>query len=151
MYVDGSSNKSGNGAMIVLEGPRRVRIEQSLTFGFKASNNQVEYKALVVGLLLARDMEVHRIKCRSDSQLTVNQIRGEYQVKDPLLLRYFHKVSTFIAEFKNVEIQHVWREENTRENTLSKMASGRSKRGLDTVIQQILPGPTVTTNECMSI
>jgi len=51
LYVDESSNRMGSGAGIFLEGPGHVRIEQSLHFGFKASNNQVESKALVFDLL----------------------------------------------------------------------------------------------------
>jgi len=39
LYVDGSSNKGRGGAGIVLDRPRSLRIEQSLRFGFKASNN----------------------------------------------------------------------------------------------------------------
>jgi len=58
LYVDDSSNKTDNEARIVLEGSGSIRIEQSLNFDFKASNNQVEYEALVAGLFLAKDMEV---------------------------------------------------------------------------------------------
>jgi len=53
VYVDGSSNNKGTGAGIVLEGPGDLLVEQSLQFGFKTSNNQAEYKALIAGLELA--------------------------------------------------------------------------------------------------
>jgi len=43
LYVDGSSNKKGSGARIVLEGPRGLRVEQTLIFECKPSNNQTEY------------------------------------------------------------------------------------------------------------
>jgi len=39
LYVDGSSNKNGCGAGVVIERPDAVRLEQSLRFAFKASNN----------------------------------------------------------------------------------------------------------------
>jgi len=50
LFVDGSSNTKGGGASIVLQGPNNLLLEQSLQFGFKTSNNQVEYEALIVGL-----------------------------------------------------------------------------------------------------
>src|ERR1044072_4391236 len=56
LSVDGSSNKRGSGAGIVLEGPDGIQIEQSLKFNFKASNNQAEYEALIAGMTLASKM-----------------------------------------------------------------------------------------------
>ena len=56
LSVDGSSNQLGSGAGVILEGPNGVLIEQSLRFAFKASNNQAEYEALIVGILLAKEM-----------------------------------------------------------------------------------------------
>ncbi|XP_020230738.1 uncharacterized protein LOC109811395 [Cajanus cajan] len=58
MHVDGSSNNQGSGAGIILEGPTGVTLEQSLHFAFKASNNQAEYEALLVGLRLAHEVGV---------------------------------------------------------------------------------------------
>ena len=56
LHLDGASNKKGDGAGIVLKRLGRFRVEQALMFKFKTSNNQVEYEALITGLLLARDM-----------------------------------------------------------------------------------------------
>jgi len=56
LSVDGSSNLEGSEVDIILEGPNGVLIEQSLLFAFKASNNQVEYKALIVGMLLVNEL-----------------------------------------------------------------------------------------------
>jgi len=51
--VDGTSNKKGYGAGVVLENLNGVRLEQSLRFAFKASNNQAEYGALITDFSLA--------------------------------------------------------------------------------------------------
>ena len=56
LYVDDSSNDNSCGAGVVLENPTAIKVEQSLRFNFKASNNQVEYEAIVAGLNLAEDM-----------------------------------------------------------------------------------------------
>jgi len=78
VYVDGSSNNKGARAGVVLKGPEGLLVEQSLRFRFKTSNNQVEYEALIAGLELARDMGAGDVMCRSDSQLTVRHITGEF-------------------------------------------------------------------------
>jgi len=58
LSVDGSSNQQGSWAGIILEGPNGLLIEQTLQFAFKASNNQIEYEALIAGMLLAKEMDV---------------------------------------------------------------------------------------------
>nr|KYP72226.1 hypothetical protein KK1_004813 [Cajanus cajan] len=64
LHVDGSSNSKGGGAGIILEGPNQVNLEQSLKFGFKVTNNQAEYEALLAGLRLARDLGARKVNCK---------------------------------------------------------------------------------------
>ena len=47
LYVDGSSNEGGSGAGLILVSPEGHRMHCALRFGFKASNNEVEYEALI--------------------------------------------------------------------------------------------------------
>jgi len=56
LSIDGSFNQQGNGVGVILEGPNRLLIEQALKFAFKASNNEAEYEALIVGMLLAKEL-----------------------------------------------------------------------------------------------
>ena len=54
-------------------------MHSALRFGFQASNNEVEYKALIVGLHLAKEMKVESLEIYNDSRLIVGQITNEYQ------------------------------------------------------------------------
>ena len=74
LFVDGSSNLKGSGAGIILEGPEGIAIEQSLRFGFKASNNQAEYEALIASLQLVKEMGANSLIVKSDSQLVTSQV-----------------------------------------------------------------------------
>ncbi|KAM2676695.1 hypothetical protein EV1_003341 [Malus domestica] len=58
LYVDGSSNQQGCGAGLVLTTPDKVAMEYALRFKFKASNNEAEYEALLVGLRLAKHLGI---------------------------------------------------------------------------------------------
>nr|KYP36968.1 Retrovirus-related Pol polyprotein from transposon opus [Cajanus cajan] len=58
--------------------------QQSLKFGFKVTNNQAEYEALLAGLRLARDLGARKVSCNSDSKLMVEQLSGTYQAKETL-------------------------------------------------------------------
>ena len=52
--MDGSSNKDGAGARMMLVSPKEHKIPCAFSFGFQASNNEAEYEALLAGLRLAK-------------------------------------------------------------------------------------------------
>ena len=62
----------------------------ALRFGFKASNNEAEYEALIAGLELAKEMKVESLDIFSDSQLVVCQI-NEYQAREEKMVAYLRK------------------------------------------------------------
>ncbi|XP_073101396.1 uncharacterized protein [Elaeis guineensis] len=79
LHIDGASNAQGSGAGFLLTNSEGVVTEHALQFNFKASNNQAEYEALVVGLKLALKLGIDRLKVFSDSQLIVGQTKGEFK------------------------------------------------------------------------
>jgi ribonuclease HI len=151
LSVDGASNIRGSRADIVLEGPDGVLIEQSLRFAFKASNNQAEYEALIAGMKLAKEMEVTDLRAKSDSQLVTNQVSGEYQTKDPQLIKYLEKVQNLASQFKHFELIYVPREQNARADLLSKLANTKKPRNNRTVIQETIAKPSAETAEILMI
>ena len=48
--MDGASSAMEDGARIVIITPAGIRLEHSFRLGFKASNNEAEYEALLAGL-----------------------------------------------------------------------------------------------------
>jgi len=151
LYVDGSSNKTACGAGVVLEGPVDLLIEQALQFSFKATKNQAEYEAILAGLNLANDLGAREATCKSDSQLVVGQIKGEFEVKEPLLQRYYHTVHNVMAKFDTVAVQHIPREENERADALSRLTSSKRQSHHRSVVQVRLAQPSVGDAECMTI
>ena len=74
LHVDGSSNIQGSEAGIILTTPEGIHLEYALRFGFRASNEEAEYEALLVGLQLATSMGAQQVRVYSDSQLVINQV-----------------------------------------------------------------------------
>ena len=68
---------------------------------------------------------------------------GEYQTKNDNLSEYLVLVKEKITKFNSVEILHVPREHNKRADILSKLASTKRKGGNKSVIQEILPRPSI--------
>ena len=53
LLVDGAANAQGSGAGLILTSLEGIDIEYVVRFGFRASNNEVEYEAIIAGLNLA--------------------------------------------------------------------------------------------------
>nr|XP_025640917.1 uncharacterized protein LOC112735606 [Arachis hypogaea] len=151
VHVDGASNKEGSGAGILLKEGNRVVAEQSLQFCFNASNNQAEYEALLAGLKLALQLQIPRITAYCDSSLVVHQIKGEFQVKDPLLEKYWLVTKDLISKFKEFDIIHVNREQNTRADVLSKLATTRQAENTSALSQLTLDKPSFEQDTILSI
>jgi len=88
-------------------GPNGLLIEQALRFVFKASNNQVEYEALIAGMLLAKELGARSLLVKSDSLLVTVQVTGEYQAKNPQLASYLIYVTILKAVFSTFDLIHV--------------------------------------------
>ena len=52
VYVDGATNQRGSGVGLVLVSPEKIIIEKSLRLGFSAMSNEVEYEALLMGMMM---------------------------------------------------------------------------------------------------
>ena len=129
----------------MLEGPNDILIEKALHFAFKTSNNQAEYEAILVGLSLARKVGVKTLTCKTDSKLTIGHLNDEFQIKDPILLQYYHLVRAVIqSTFERVRIEHIPRTDNIRVDILSKLASTKLKSHHQTLLQQTLSTPSIT-------
>jgi len=72
-------------------------------------------------------------------------------MKDPLLTRYYQKVTALLSNFEFVRVEHIPRSKNPRANVLSKLALGKGMGRFDTVIQVTLNGPTVLDIDCLNI
>lgn len=76
LHVDIASDHKGDGAGVVIITLDGTLLEQVITLGFPASNNEVEYQTLLAGLRLAK--ELSRLAIYSNSQLITNQASREY-------------------------------------------------------------------------
>ncbi|KAI3448541.1 hypothetical protein Pfo_005206 [Paulownia fortunei] len=123
LYVDGSSTSTGSGAGIVIESPQGDKFEYALKFEFLTSNNEAEYEALLAGLKLAFAAGARKLAIYSDSQLVVNQVRGEYEARDKKMIKYLSLTHDILAKLEEYEIKRIPRADNTIADQLAKLAS----------------------------
>ena len=74
VFVNGASNALGTKAGIVVITPEGIKLEHSFRLGFKASNNEAEYEALLAGLRVILDLGAKEVEVYLDSRLVVNQV-----------------------------------------------------------------------------
>ncbi|KAL0458541.1 UNVERIFIED_CONTAM: hypothetical protein Slati_0481300 [Sesamum latifolium] len=120
---DGSSTSLGSGARIIVETPQGDRLQYAIKFNFAASNNEAEYEALIAGGKLALAAGAKYLKAHSDSQLVVNQIRGDYEAKGSKMTKYLSCVQNFDEEFDEFAIEQIPRSKNEEADQLARLAS----------------------------
>ena len=67
---------------LVLISPKRITIEKSLRLDFSATNNEVEYETLLVGMTMVQKIGGKAVEIFSDSRLVVGQVQGELEARD---------------------------------------------------------------------
>jgi len=94
----------------------------------QATNNVAEYRAVILGLQLARDLNVKKVILKIDSLLVVNQMNGKYKIKSDHLRELALKAGWLCRQFESCEFRHVGRDHNREADKLAKDAV-RKKQG----------------------
>ncbi|NQU84047.1 MAG: ribonuclease HI family protein [Parcubacteria group bacterium] len=84
----------------------------------ETTNNQAEYKAVILALEKAKDLGADELDFYLDSELVVKQLKREYKVKNIGLAPLFLKVWNLSMGFKKVTFTHVRREKNKEADRL---------------------------------
>ncbi|GJT85146.1 reverse transcriptase domain-containing protein [Tanacetum coccineum] len=123
LFTDEAVSSDSSGAGLMLIDPEGKEYTCALRFRFETTNNEAEYKALLVGLQISQDMEITSLAIFVDSQLLVNQIKGTYEAKQPTIKEYLQKTKEALKGFDSYTIEHIRRNQNKKPDALSKLAS----------------------------
>jgi hypothetical protein len=85
LYFNGLVCSKGQGAGCVIISPSGVYIDLFVRLEFACINNQVEYESLLHGLEYLRDLGARDVDVFGDSNLIMQQIRGDSQCLDGVL------------------------------------------------------------------
>jgi ribonuclease HI len=118
--VDGGSrgNPGPAGiAAVATDTSGEVLVERAETIG-RATNNVAEYRALLLGIELAKELEADEVDFVGDSKLIVEQVKGNWKIKQDHLRPLHTKARDALREIPSWSIRHVKRDENTRADDL---------------------------------
>lgn len=88
----------------------------------EATNNVAEYRAVLLGIELAREAGAREVEIVNDSELVARQIGGQYKVKHAGLRPLFIETMRELREFDRWTVRNVRRESNERADELVNQA-----------------------------
>jgi ribonuclease HI len=133
IYTDGGARGNPGpaaiGVVIQLDGETKG---YSKAIG-ETTNNVAEYEAIIFALKKAKQLvggekaKETDVEIRSDSELVVSQLRGEYKLREHDLIPRFVEIWNLKQDFRSVDFDYIPREENTEADKLVN-------RALDTLL-----------------
>lgn len=126
IYSDGGSrgNPGPSAAgFVVLNSQQEVIAEGGEYLGI-TTNNQAEYQGVRIGLEKAIELGFKKVDFKLDSMLVVNQMKGQYKIKNRELWPINERIRMLMTQFERVTFTHVNRQFN-------QLADGMVNKTLD--------------------
>ena len=129
-YIDGGArgNPGPAGYGVRVENERGDLIEELCGFLGSATNNIAEYNGLLAALRYANEHGHRIVRIKSDSELLVKQMIGQYRVKNPGLQVLFQQAQSLARTLERVAYEHVRREQNRDADRLANQAMDEGTR-----------------------
>src|ERR687894_1439585 len=120
VHVDGGARGNPGPAAVAAvaaEPDGGVLAERNAYIG-ETTNNVAEYRAVLLGLELARDLGATEVEVVNDSELVARQIGGQYKVKHAGLKPLHADAMKELRGFHKWAVRPVRREQNARADEL---------------------------------
>lgn len=124
LFTDGAArgNPGAAGLGVVIEDDQGLRLRGLTRYIGIATNNQAEYRALIEGLEALRDWKPERVEIYLDSRLVVEQVKGNFKVKNADLRPLHRRAQELLRSLPVAKIEHVEREKNRGADALANRA-----------------------------
>jgi ribonuclease HI len=124
LRTDGASrgNPGPAAAGIVIEQEDGRLIARGRRTLGRLTNNQAEYHALILGLKAVAHYQPAAVTVCLDSELVVQQMNGQYKVRDPSLRVLYEEALALARELPAVRFVHVPRAQNHLADALANEA-----------------------------
>jgi ribonuclease HI len=131
VHVDGGARGNPGPAAVaaVATGPGGESLGEASDYIGEATNNVAEYRAVLLGLELARSLGAREVEVVNDSELVARQIGGQYKVKHAGLKPLFLETTRRLREFDGWSVRNVRREHNERADELVNIELDRAAGG----------------------
>lgn len=123
-YIDGGArgNPGPAGYGVRIEDEQGSLLNEFHAYIGNSTNNVAEYNALLAALRYALEHRHRSVRIKSDSELLIKQMRGEYRVKHPGLQPLHQQARALAESLDRVVYEHVRREQNKDADRLANRA-----------------------------
>lgn len=132
-YIDGGArgNPGPAGYGVRIEDEHGTLINEFNGFLGTSTNNVAEYNGLLAALRYAQEHGHRVVHIKSDSELLVKQMRGEYKVKNAGLQPLYNQARVIALGLDRIVFEHVRRENNKDADRLANLAMDRGTQRRD--------------------
>jgi ribonuclease HI len=134
MNSNGVFSRVGKGVGIVLQAPNGKVFKFAYRLEFDATNNVVEYEALLLGLEICKDRGVKCLNIKGDSNLVLQQLKNKFACKSERLKGYRNAIWDLINDLDALNLSVTPREQNSKVDELAVVASTLQR--LDSLIDE---------------
>jgi ribonuclease HI len=110
MYFNGSLKLGGAGVGILFISPKGKQLKYVLQILWQATNNEVEYEALIHGLQIATSLGIKQLLVYGDSAVVINQVNKDWNYTKDNMDTYCAEVRKLEKNFQGLEILHILRD-----------------------------------------
>ncbi|RDY01142.1 hypothetical protein CR513_15572, partial [Mucuna pruriens] len=114
LWFDRASKLLRNGIGAVLESPKGQH------FPFSA---RLEYEACTMGITMAIEHQIDKLKVLGDSTLVIYQLRKEWEARDAKLIPYHAHIMALSEHFKEISFHYVPQDKNKMANALATLSA----------------------------
>ena len=120
-FIDGACCHTLNlaSASWVLYSPAEDLVSSGVVCLGPATNNIIEYEAVISLLIEAASQDVRDLVVLMDSQLVVCHLNNFYTIRNAVLLRLFQRVRLLERSFGTITYRNIPREHNVVSNSLA--------------------------------
>ena len=123
VQIDGSATKKVGGVGVVLISPEKEILKYAVRLQFPATNNEVEYKALLIWLSLAKALGARNLIVQVDSKLIIGQVKEDYEAKEERMQKYLKIVQRLSQHFNSLDFVQIPQAKNAKADFLARLAS----------------------------
>lgn len=113
-YTDGGSRSNPGPAAsgIVIKNEKGEVVAAYGEYLGIATNNVAEYSAIISALKKAQELGATEVECLADSKLVIEQLSGNWKVKEPALQKLWLQAWNLLQKFQSYRLKHVLRAHN---------------------------------------
>ena len=95
-------------------------MKYGVQLNFPVTNNEAEYEAILIGLKIAQAFRAKTALLKSDSQLVIGQVNGDFEVTESRMQRYLKLTNQLIGKFDRVKFAQIPWDQNAEADEVAR-------------------------------